>query len=128
MTGHRNKPRLYPGAKRNPYVFVSELGRPIAANTVESIFIALRQVEGIPDWLTAHKLRHTFNDRLSEMMDGLPEDLLRPAVEARMRNFLNGWSPTSDQGEHYRKRFVQTKAHEFLLKLQNLSAQGAARS
>lgn len=128
MTGHRNKPELYPGAKRNPYVFVSELGRPIAANTVEAIFVALRQVDGIPDWLTAHKLRHTFNDRFSEMMDALPEDLLRPAVEARMRNFLNGWTPTSEQGEHYRKRFVQTKAHEFLLKLQNLSAQGAARS
>lgn len=47
-TAYRNKPELYPGAKRTPHVFVSELGRPIAANTVEGIFIALRRVERIP--------------------------------------------------------------------------------
>lgn len=86
------------------------------------IFVTLRVVR-IPSWQTMYKLRHTFNDRFSDMMDGLPEDLLRTAIEARMRNFLNGWSPTYEQGEHYGSRFVQTKAHEFLLKLQNLSAQ-----
>ncbi|GEO99112.1 hypothetical protein GCM10007887_10310 [Methylobacterium haplocladii] len=128
LTDHRSNVSVYPNAGPCPYVFLSERGRPIASNTVERIFVALRKVEGIPPWLTAHKLRHTFNDRFSELIDTLPEDVLRPAIEARMRNFLNGWSPTSEQGENYRRRFVRTKAHELLSKLQNLSALGAARS
>lgn len=128
LTKHRGDGDVYPGVGPCPYVFVSERGRPIASNTVEAIFVALRKVEGIPPWLTAHKLRHTFNDRFSEMIDALPEDVLRPAIETRMRNFLNGWSTLSEQGEHYRRRFVQTKAHELLLRLQSLSAQGVARS
>lgn len=128
LTEHRGRPEVYPGAKRNPYVFVSELGRPIAGNTVEAIFVKLREVEGIPSWLTAHRLRHTFNDRFSELVDVLPEHELRSSVEQRMRNFLCGWSKTSQQGEHYRQRSTRAKAGEYLLMLQNLSASGRARS
>lgn len=127
-TCQRSRNEVYPRANRSPYLFVSERGRPIDGSTVEKIFRMLREVEGIPPWLTAHKLRHTFNDRFSEMIDDLPDHVLRPAVEARMRNFLNGWSPTSQQGEHYRRRFVEAKGHDILLKLQDLSAQGASRS
>ncbi|AWV16278.1 hypothetical protein A3862_12800 [Methylobacterium sp. XJLW] len=129
LTEHNNDDERYPGAKRHGYVFVSELGRPIAESTVEAMFVTLRtKVEGLPPWTTAHRLRHSFNDRLSEAIDDQPDNVLREGVEQRMRNFLNGWSKTSEQGEHYRQRFIKEKAGSLLLRLQKLSAEGNSRS
>lgn len=128
LTEHFPKTQIYPGAKRSPYVFVSEEGTPLALNSVERIFVLLRNIEGLPSTLSAHKLRHTWNDRFSKMIDGDVSGNLRSETEVRMRNFLNGWSPTSGQGEHYRQRFVEEKSHKMMLQLQALSAKGASRS
>lgn len=128
LTEHFPQKKIYPGAKRSPYVFVSEEGRPLALNSVERLFVLLRDVEGLPSTLSAHKLRHTWNDRFSKMVDEDLSGKLRAETEMRMRNFLNGWSPTSSQGEHYRQRFVEEKSHKMMLQLQALSAKGASRS
>lgn len=127
-TKHRSAKGIYRNAKRSPYVFVSEDGSPLASNTLEYLFVRLRLAEGVPSTLTAHKLRHTWNDRFSKLVDDDLSGSLRMEMATRVRNFLNGWRPSSSQGEQYTHRFVEEKGCEMMLKLQALSVLGAARS
>ncbi|WP_419952079.1 tyrosine-type recombinase/integrase [Methylobacterium sp.] len=127
-TKHRPVKANYPGANRSPYVFVSGEGAAMSSNTLEYIFKRLRSVEGVPADLTAHKLRHTWNDRFSKLVDADLAENLRTEMATRVRNFLNGWKASSTQGERYTHRFVEEKGHEMMLKLQSLSTAGAARS
>ncbi|MBK3401591.1 tyrosine-type recombinase/integrase [Methylorubrum populi] len=128
LTEHRVVKETYPGANKSPYVFVSGDGSPLASNTLEYIFVRLRAVEGVPATLTAHKLRHTWNDRFSKLVDDDLTGSLREEMATRVRNFLNGWRPSSQQGEQYTHRFVEEKGAKMMLKLQALSIAGSARS
>lgn len=106
----------FPGADRSPFLFISGNGEPISLRQVNTIVSQIRsrfsEFQGI---LTPHVLRHTYNDMLSEVAreNNVPEE-----EEIQLRNYLNGWSPRSLQGDHYRRRFIIERANRISLEHQ----------
>ncbi|ACB81385.1 integrase family protein [Methylorubrum populi BJ001] len=122
VTEHRSDGDRYPGAKKHPYVFVSHFGTALTKSAVGLIFRTLRTCEGVPANFSAHLLRHTWNDRFSKLAS---EAELRDAVEKQIRNFLMGWSDTSEQGATYAKRATQEEADRLMLRMQQAVVGGA---
>ncbi len=110
---HRSE---FPGADRSPFLFISAHGEPISLRQVNTIFSQIRsrfsEFSGV---LTPHVLRHTYNDMLSEVAreNNVPQE-----DEIQLRNYLNGWSPRSLQGNHYRRRFIIERANRISLEHQ----------
>lgn len=114
LTGPRSK---IPGAKRHPFLIVATgTGKPLSRSQLNKLFRELRtKVPGLPDDLSPHVLRHTWNDDFSELMD---ERGVEPADEERMRKQAMGWSDSSKMPAHYTKRSVQRKTNEASLAMQ----------
>lgn len=112
---HRTDPKRYPGAKRTAYVFVSRTGAPLSKRTTTEMFERLRGVEGLPNNVTSHLLRHDFNDRFSDYSDqaGLTEQ-----EEKNQRNYLMGWSDNSRSSETYTQRSTRSAAQKASLQMQ----------
>ena len=94
------------------YLFVGESGKRLEENTINAIFDRIRgSVPDVPDYLTPHTLRRSWNDRYSAKIDTLPADQ-RPSVneETQIRNRLMGWADNSSMGARYAKRHTQKKA------------------
>lgn len=111
-------------ARRHPYLFVAiGTGAPLSLAAVNLVFMQLkRKVPGLPDDLSPHVLRHTWNDSFSELAD---KEGFTEAEERRMRSRLQGWSPTSETAANYTRRHVKKKAREASLSLQaTLSPKG----
>jgi len=104
-------------ARRNPYLFVASFsGLPLSLSAVNLVFTELRRkVPALPDDLTPHVLRHTWNDNFSDLAD---REKFSEAEESRMRSRLQGWSPTSKTAAQYTRRHVKKKAREASLALQ----------
>lgn len=107
-----------PEAKKHPFLFVaSRTGRPLTVAAAKKLFQELReQCPGLPKELSAHLLRHTWNDQFSEQMDAAG---VAPENEKQARSYLMGWSPTSDTAAAYTRRYVRKKAKEVSLTLQD---------
>lgn len=107
-----------PGAKKHPFLFVaSRTGRPMTLIAVGKLFKVLRKrCPCLPKALTAHVLRHTWNDDFSKEMD---RRAVAPEIEQQSRSYLMGWSPTSKTAVSYTRRHVRNKAKEVSLELQN---------
>jgi len=108
-------------ARKTPFVFVSGQGNPLALNSIDALFSSLRKA--IPELAGthAHLLRHTWNDRFSELVEGtISED-----EEKQLRNYLMGWSDQSRMAENYTARYVEKRARSLLLKLQDSTFGGA---
>lgn len=105
------------GARRHPYLFVATgKGSPLSKSALNKLFRELRtKVPGLPDDLSPHVLRHTWNDDFSELMD---ERGVLPEEEERMRRQAMGWSPSSKMAATYTKRHVQRKSNEVSLAMQ----------
>ncbi|MDO9383323.1 MAG: tyrosine-type recombinase/integrase [Hyphomicrobiaceae bacterium] len=105
------------GARRHEYLFVaSDTGTPLSMPALAKIFRVLRsKIADLPDQLSPHILRHTWNDRFSEEMDreNVPED-----TEKKARSYLMGWSETSGTAGTYTRRHVREKAKRVSLDLQ----------
>lgn len=103
-----------PLAKKNPYLIVSERGAPLSLNAVDYMFATLRTY--LPDitQLSAHILRHTWNDRFSDLVEGK----LSPEEEKKVRNYIMGWSEDSRSAENYTVRYVEQQAHNALTDMQ----------
>jgi hypothetical protein len=83
------------------------------------MYTQLREkVPGIPAKFTTHVLRHTWNDRFGDGADelGLPE-----AMEKHARNQSQGWTRTSEQGDHYQGRRIRKRARKVMLSMQDKS-------
>ena len=116
MTGSR---RTFRGAKKSPYVFISQQGKPLASATVTYMYRQLREkVPGIPAKFTTHVLRHTWNDRFG---DGADELAVPEALEQHARNQTQGWTRTSEQGAHYQRRRIRRRARKVILAMQDAS-------
>jgi integrase len=104
-----HRPR-FPGADRSPFLFFSEDGNPLALRSVnamlERIVACFPEFEGL---LSPHVLRYTYNDMLTESATaaGVDAETLK-----QTRNYLNGWSLTSEQGALYSRRAVEERAAE----------------
>jgi integrase len=121
---HRTDKSRYPDAKKTPYVFVSRNG-PMAGRSVHDLFVRLRfAVEGLPQHLSAHLTRHTWNDSFSRLVD---ENGLKEEEEKRTRTYLMGWSKNSMQAVTYTRRHTREAAAKHSLELQVKSTQGKNR-
>jgi len=111
---HRRK---LPNAKRHDFLFVSDSGAPLSSSTLNKVFRVLRaKCPELPKSLTPHVLRHTWNDRFSEEVDGRNID---PELEKKVRSLQMGWKPTSNSAAIYTRRFVRKKATEVSMSLQS---------
>lgn len=112
--------RAIKGARRHDYLFVaSKTGAPLSYQSLAKSFATLRSAHpGILDFLSAHVLRHTWNDDYSERADasGMSE-----ALEKKTRSRLMGWSPTSSTAETYTRRHTRRKANEAMVSVQKKS-------
>lgn len=93
------------GSKKHPYLFVANgTGAPLTLVAVNKVFQQLRaKCPGLPDELTPHQLRHTWNDRFSEEMDLRRID---PVDEERQRAYQMGWKSGSKSAKTYTRRHV----------------------
>lgn len=112
----RDRRKIY-GATKHEYLLVAEYtGYPMSISTLNKVFETLRSKScGFPSDLSPHVLRHTWNDEFSRQLDG---NNIGEAREEQMRNYLMGWSQTSETARTYTKRFVQKEACDASLKLQ----------
>lgn len=121
VTKHRPS---YPGSKKTPYVFIARDGKPLALSTVNDMFVLLRErVPELPNDFTTHQLRHTANDRLSDLADSMEWN---EAEDRRNRNYQFGWSKNSNQGDSYRTKSTRRKAAEASRIMQDKSWNGKA--
>ena len=100
------------------YLFVADrTGAPMSLSALNKCFAFLRiRIPDLPDDLSPHVLRHTWNDNFSEVMDrnNTPE-----ADEQKMRSVLMGWSENSDTAIIYTRRHVRKKASQVSLAMQS---------
>jgi integrase len=116
ITKHRSKTYR---AKQSPYVFLAQNDRPMATQTMNDIFRLLRKrVEELPDDFCPHILRHSWNDKFTEVADG---KRMKEAEEHQARNYAMGWSKTSTQSVRYTQRHTKRRAAEACLEMQNKS-------
>jgi integrase len=112
-----NLRRLVPGARKHGFLLVdTEGGRPLSAAAVEKLFRELRQTSPkLLKGLTAHVLRHTWNDRFSEIMD---KQNIRVEDEEKQRSYLMGWHEGSGTAATYTRRHTQRRAGDVSLAMQ----------
>lgn len=117
--------RATEGARRHPFLFIAMgTGAPLSLSAVNVIFAELRNAfNGEFDAVTPHLLRHTWNDRFSDVMDKLK---VSEVEEERMRSFLMGWVPTSKTSVNYTRRHVRLKAQQVSLAMQDKQVDGVS--
>ena len=115
ILNHRSK---LPQAKKHAFLFVaSRSGMPMSLAAAGKLFKELRLLcPSLPKRLSAHVLRHTWNDAFSKKME---EAGVTPENEKQARSYLMGWSPTSTTAATYTRRYVRNKAKAVSLELQN---------
>jgi integrase len=114
--------RKVPGARNNNYLFVTHKSGPTQGRQMSrSAFIKVINLiaDAAPELvdLHAHELRHTWNNRFSELMDA-SSNPPKPEEQESVRSYLQGWKPGSGTAATYTKRFTRKKAIEAGLKLQ----------
>lgn len=104
-------------ARRHPFLLVATgTGAPLTTSGLSKLFIELRsKVPGLPDELSPHVLRHTWNERFSELMDSRG---VAPEEEEKLRKQQMGWSDRSKMSAVYTRRHVRIKATEASLEHQ----------
>ena len=120
ITVHRSDRSKYPGAKKIPYVFVSSCGTPLGKRSVSAIFKLLASKPGL-EGLSAHPVRHRWNDAFSELCTetNVPEE-----KEESMRANLMGWKKGSKMAQTYTQRSTRKAASEASLALQRKNTRG----
>lgn len=109
-----------PNSHAHPYLLVSHKsgpseGLPLSLSSVQEIFSTLRQTH--PELnLTAHDLRHRWNEKYSEAMHA--QNKISHIEAEELRNYLEGWSPESKMGRRYNRKWIREKAHEAMIKTQ----------
>lgn len=113
---------MTPNARQHPYLLVSHkmgrtVGQPLTIAGYKKAMDVLRNSSQALSTFTGHKMRHKWNERYSELMDSMDN----PPSEARqeqMRSNAMGWAQGSGTAAVYNKRFVERKALEAGIKLQ----------
>ena len=121
--------RRFTNAKRHAFLLVTHQsgpfqGRPLSIKGLDKVFTTIEKAEpNMLHGLSAHALRHTANDRLSELMDA---NDVSAAQEEKMRSYLMGWKEGSGTAATYTRRHIEKKAREASLMLQQVRRKGAA--
>ncbi|WP_162419843.1 tyrosine-type recombinase/integrase [Microvirga brassicacearum] len=106
-------------ARRAGYLFTSRDGDRLSLRSINLLFQTLRSVApDIPNWVTPHTMRRTWNERFSEMIDAQTgDDKSTEEQERKIRNRLMGWTPQSKMAEKYLRRHTRRKADEISEKM-----------
>jgi integrase len=117
-----NDRRSLAGAKKHPFVFVTHksggaLGQPLSIEGFKKVFKTVAMKSGVAGF-SAHVLRHTWNDRFSELTDATAT--ISEAREQQIRSYLQGWSPTSGTASTYTRRHTEAAAHRAIASLHSL--------
>jgi integrase len=118
----RHRPKLR-DAKRSPYVFFGQMGKPLSIATVHYMCEQLRGVPGMPADFTTHILRYGWNDRFGDAAEELG---LSADHEQQVRNLHQGWAQTSEQGQQYQRRRNRKRGRRIGLAMQDGATKGAA--
>lgn len=112
---HRKK---FEQARKHDFLFIADkTGEPLSLSALNKCFTYLKsKIEDLPQDLSPHILRHTWNDNFSTAMD---QNNILEADEIKMRAFLMGWSEASDTASTYTKRHIRKKANKVSLRMQN---------
>ncbi|WP_157861903.1 site-specific integrase [Methylobacterium sp. Leaf361] len=102
-------------ALRHGIFFVAEDGKPLSDSAITGMFALLRERNPDVGPVSAHVLRHQWNEDFSAYADSIG---LGPDEEVRERCWLMGWSPTSRMPAYYLKRRTKTKADEHSREMQ----------
>lgn len=113
--------RKVPKSKSHDFLFITHQtgpfeGQPLSIKGLNKIFLEIQKAQ--PKELrnlTPHLLRHTANDRFSQLMD---QRGATSAEEEKMRSYLMGWKEGSGTAATYTRRHIENKAKEAALKLQ----------
>ncbi len=113
------------GAKKCPYLFITHKsgptqGKALSIAAYKKIWQTLQLSDVLLEDVTGHRLRHTWNNRFSELMDSDEYDLTEAEQEAA-RSRLMGWKEGSGTARTYNKRFVEKQAYEASILLQTKS-------
>ena len=112
ITNHWSK--VPSDATRHGYAVIAQTGSHLKVDTLNAIINCIRsKIPGVPDYLTPHTLRRTWNEQFNELIDSIPlERRPSPPEETRMRNKLQGWSTESQMGARYAARHIDRKADQ----------------
>ncbi|MBA2960695.1 MULTISPECIES: site-specific integrase [Ramlibacter] len=104
-------------ARKIPQLWVTDDGTAaLSYDSIGKIFNDIRKAcPELPRTLTTHVLRHTWNDRFSEVATRMG---LKPAEEEKARATHQGWSPGSKMPARYTLRTIEANARKVGLKLQ----------
>lgn len=109
--------RQVEGARRHPFLLVANgSGAPMSIAALDVVFTQIKHASQSGFYrLSPHVLRHTWNDKFSELMDlnGIGE-----AKEEEVRSYAMGWKQGSGTALTYTRRHVRKKARVASLKLQ----------
>lgn len=107
------------GAEKNPYLFITHVGkaRELSSSALDKIFSQLQAALGFS--VAPHSLRHTWNDRLSEMAELLVStgEYTWQEIED-WRSYLMGWKEDSGTSKNYTKRYETKRAIAANIELQ----------
>lgn len=111
-----------PGARKHDYLLVTHKsgptqGQPMSKSAFLKVIKLISAASPKLAGLHGHELRHTWNNRFSELMD-TRNDPPSPEEQEVQRSYLQGWKPGSGTAAIYTKRFTREKAIEASLKLQ----------
>ncbi len=102
-------------ARKHGILFVAEDGKPLSDSAITGMFALLRERHPDLGPVSAHVLRHQWNEDFSAYADTVG---MGPDEEVRERCWLMGWSPTSKMPGHYLKRRTKAKADEHSKEMQ----------
>lgn len=113
--------RNVPNAKKNLFLFVTHKkgryqGKPLSISAYHKIIEKLREtVPELPENVSGHILRHSWNERFSEICDSAktPEE-----KERSLREYLMGWKSGSAMARRYTERHTREAAKKASLALQ----------
>ncbi|MCU7872976.1 MAG: site-specific integrase [Candidatus Thiodiazotropha sp. (ex Lucinoma borealis)] len=124
--------RKVPNAQRNDFLIVTHKegptqGQPISKAAYHKVVAVVRAVSPQLYAMSGHMLRHTWNRRFSERMDGMDSSPTE-ARQDQVRSFLMGWKEGSGTAAIYNRRFAEKKGHEASLEMQKNSGTRVPRN
>jgi len=92
-------------------------GDPLSISSYRKVIRAIAAASPELKGLHGHLFRHGWNERFSEYMDR-QEAPPSPEQQEDMRSNVQGWKEDSGTSATYNRRFVERKAHDTQLQLQ----------
>jgi integrase len=103
-------------ARKNDFFFVAVDGSPLSLSSVTEMFVDIRRRHPELGDISAHTLRHTWNEMFSDKADRLG---LTETEEADTRRVLMGWANNSKMPALYTRRRTRALADKTSLEMQD---------